>query len=285
MRTIRLGIGLSFLSYALFAVSDASVKLIKGGLPPYESAFFGALFGLAVLPLLKRPGDRWTDIFTTVNRPLWLLRFIAYPAGVIGSVTAFTHLSMAEAFVLIFLQPAYITILAVVFLHERSTWARWAAVITGFVGVLIVLRPGFRELSIGHLGALFGGLSGAISMICFRALGGREKRLSQYGAGVTGALIVCGALMFGHFVPPTLAQWAMLASYGVLAGVAILVSMAATRRAPAATLGPTQYSQMLWAIAFGYLLFGDKLDLFMAVGCVFIIGSGLLTVLTGRSTR
>lgn len=282
MRTTRLGIGLSFLSYALFAISDASVKLIKGGLPPYESAFFGALFGLAVLPLLKRPGEPWRAIFTTINRPMWFLRFVAYPVGVIGSVIAFTHLSMAEAFVLIFLQPTYITIMAVLFLNERSTRARWAAVVIGFIGVLIVLRPGFRELSIGHLGALFGGLSGSISLISFRALGGRENRMAQYGAGILGGLTVCGLLTLGHFVPPTPAQWGLLASYGLLAALAIMVSMASARRAPAAVLGPTQYSQMLWAIAFGYLLFGDHLDIFTAIGCVFIIGSGVMTLMTGH---
>lgn len=285
MQRIRLGIGLSFLSYALFAISDASVKLIRGGLPPFESALIGALFGLAVLPALKQPCDHWSDIFRTVNRPLWLLRFLAFPAGVIGSVTAFTHLSMAEAFVLIFLQPAYITILGVVFLKERSSLMRWGAVITGFLGVMIVLRPGLRELSIGHLGALVGGLSGAVSMICFRALGGQEKRLSQYGAGIMGGIAVCGVLTLGHYVPPAPAQWGLLASYGLLAGVAVAISMAAARRAPVAVLGPTQYSQMLWAILLGYVLFGDRLDLFTALGSLFIIASGLMTLLGGRQNR
>lgn len=98
-----------------------------------------------------------------------------------------------------------------------------------------------------------------------------------------GGLTVCGLLTLGHFVPPSQAQWGLLASYGLLAALAIIVSMASARRAPAAVLGPTQYSQMLWAIAFGYLLFGDHLDIFTAIGSVFIIGSGVMTLMTGST--
>jgi hypothetical protein len=96
------GVLLGCASFAVFSLSDACVKSIKGGLPPYESAFFGAVFGLTILPFLLRKGDHWIDILSTTNLPLWLVRFLAYPMGLIGSVTAFTHLSMAEAFVLIF---------------------------------------------------------------------------------------------------------------------------------------------------------------------------------------
>ena len=102
--------------------------------------------------------------------------------GVIGSVTAFTHLSMAEALVLIFSQPAYITVMSVFFLKERVGFRRWSAVALGFLGVLIVLRPGFRPLSIGHLGALFAGLGGAVSVVAFRAARGKEKNVSLFGA-------------------------------------------------------------------------------------------------------
>ncbi len=273
------GVLLAFASFAVFSFSDACVKLIAGELPPYESAFFGALFGLAVLPFLRRGTDRWSDILSTMNRPLWLVRFFAYPAGVIGSVTAFTHLSMAEAFVLIFLSPAYITVMSVLFLKERVGFRRWGAVVIGFIGVLIVLRPGFRELSIGHLGAVFAGLSGAVSVVAFRAVGGKEKPLSLFGAGILGAIIVCGLLSVPGFAWPDAGQWAKLAGYGLLAAWANILTMRAARYVPAAYIGPPQYSQMLWAILLGYLLFGDGVDLPMLVGIVLIVGSGLLTLM------
>jgi drug/metabolite transporter (DMT)-like permease len=256
--------------------------LIEGQLTPYESAFFGAFFGLFALPFVRKRGDRWRDVFLTTNRPLWLLRFVASSVGSIGSVTAFTHLSMAEAFALIFLLPAFVTIMSVTFLKEQVGIRRWSAVIIGFIGVLIVLRPGFREMSVGHLGAIAAGLSGAVSIVIFRAMGPAEKNISLYGAGVLGWLIICGIAMIPGFVPPTGEQWLLLAGYGLLAAVANILTIHAAKYAPAAVIGPTQYSQMLWAILFGYLIFGDHVDGYMLAGIVLIVGSGMLTLVRER---
>jgi len=276
------GILLAFAAFAAFSFSDASVKLIDGGLPPYESAFFGAVFGLAALPFLMRPDDRWSDILRTSNRRMWLLRFVAYPIGVMGSVTAFTHLSMAEAFALIFLQPAFVTIMSILILKEKVGLRRWAAVLIGFIGVLIVLRPGFRELSIGHLGALLAGLGGAIAVVTFRAAPVGEKHISLYGAGVLGAVILCGLIMIPGFRMPSLEQWVWLAGYGLLAALANVLLMHAAFRAPAAYVAPAQYSQMLWALLLGYLVFGDSIDAIMLLGTACIIASGILTLLRER---
>ncbi|WJR66628.1 DMT family transporter [Neorhizobium sp. CSC1952] len=272
------GVMLAFAAFAAYAFSDASVKMIHGVLSPYQSSFIGAVFGLAGFPFLMKPGDRVTDAFRTSNRALWLLRFVAQAAGTIGSVVAFTHLSMAEAFVLIFLLPCFVTIMSVVFLKEQVGIKRWSAVVIGFIGTLIVLRPGFRELSIGHLGAVFGGLSGAISIICYRAIGPTEKNISMYSAGVLGVLVICGVLMVADFRIPTSEQWLYLAGFGLLAALAAILLMKAANYAPAAMIGPTQYSQMIWAVLFGYLVFGDHVDLPMLLGILLICGSGLLTL-------
>lgn len=169
------GILLAFASYAAFAVSDACVKFLDGTLSPYEIAFYGAVLGSLAIPFVKKPEDQWLDMFRTSNIKLWLLRTLTAAMGVIGSVVAFTHLSMAEAFALIFLLPTFVTILSVIFLKEQVGWRRWSAVVIGFIGVMVVLRPGFRELSIGHLGALGAGLGGAFSIIIFRAMGKRKS--------------------------------------------------------------------------------------------------------------
>lgn len=278
-KSATMGLLLGFAAFAAFSFSDASVKMIEGTLPPYESAFVGALFGMVVLPFLRRTGERPSDIWRTVNRPLWLLRFIAYPVGVIGSVTAFTHLSMAEAFVLIFLQPAFVTVISVIWLHEPVGPRRWFAVVLGFIGVLIVLRPGMRELTLGHLGALIAGMSGAVSVITYRAVGGRETRLSLIGAGVMGGVIICGLIALPGFVWPDGGQWLRLAGYGLFAALANVLLMHAAFRAPAAWISTTQYSQMLWAIVLGWLIWNDRIDGPTAVGIVLIVGSGLLTLM------
>ncbi len=277
------GVSLAFLSFAAFSWSDASVKMIEGALTPFEMGFWGAVFMLAGFPFLLKKDDRWYDAFRSTNRPLWILRFFSAAMGTIGSVAAFTYLSMAEAFALIFLLPSFVTIMSVIFLKETVGIRRWSAVVIGFIGVLVVLRPGFRELSIGHLGAVFAGLSGAISIIVYRAMGPTEKNISLYGAGIVGVLVVLGILMIPDFRWPTLIEWVMLAGYGLLAAFATIMLMYAANHAPAAMIGPPQYSQMLWAILFGYLVFGDTVDLPMLVGIVLIISSGLLTLARERA--
>jgi S-adenosylmethionine uptake transporter len=151
-------------------------------------------------------------------------------------------------------------------------------VLVGFAGVLVVLRPGFRELGLGHLAALICGLSGAVSIVALRMAGPDEKRISLYGAGIIGPLIAGGLLMLTHFRWPNAHEWGLLAGYGLLAGLAGVLLMLATLRAPANRVAPTQYSQMLWAILFGYWLFGDGLDWPMLVGIVLILGAGLFTL-------
>ncbi|WP_395697777.1 DMT family transporter [Methylocella sp.] len=276
------GILLAFAAFAVFAFSDASVKLIDGELPPIESAFFGAVFACVLIPFLLRKEDRWTDIFVTRYRALWIVRFCCYPLGVIGAVMAFTKLSMAEAFILIFLQPMFVTIMSTVFLKEQIGVRRWSAVAIGFAGVLIVLRPGFRELSIGHVGAVAAGLFTGVSVITYRVIGSEDKPVSLFGAGMLGGVVVCGVAMLYGFQWPTIEQWILLAGYGLLAAGANLLLMYATFNAPAGYISPTQYSQMLWAILLDYLLFKAKVDAPTVIGIAFIIGSGILTIARER---
>jgi drug/metabolite transporter (DMT)-like permease len=179
---------------------------------------------------------------------------------------------MAEAFALIFLLPAFVTILSVVFLKEQVGWRRWLAVAIGFAGVLVVLRPGFRELSIGHLGALAGGMGGAVGIIIFRVMGKSEKRISLYTSGLVGPIVICGALMLPTY----------LAGYGLLAALANILLMLAANHAPASAIASPQYSQMIWAILFGYFVFHDHIDMAMLIGIVLIVISGLFTFIRER---
>lgn len=276
------GVIIAFSAYAVFAFSDASIKVLHGGVPAYQIAFIGALFGTAALPFIKAKDDSWFDVVRSSNRWLWLLRFVCGAVGAIASIITFTLLPMAEAFCLLFLLPSFVTILSVIFLKEDVRWQRWAAVIVGFAGVLVVLRPGFRELSVGHLAAAIGGLTAAISIVVLRKMGPAEKRLSLYGAALLGTLIVSGLLMLSQVVVPTPHQWLFLASYGLLGAAGNVLLMTAARLAPANLVAPPQYSQMLWAIAFGYLIFDDTIDLPMAGGIILIICSGLLTLARER---
>lgn len=272
------GVLLGFACFAAYAISDAFVKAVHGAVPPYESVFFGGLLGLAALPFVMDKGDRWHDMFTARRPALWWVRALAGAVGNIASVTAFTLLPMAEVFSMIFLMPIFVTILSVLLLKEHVGWRRWTAVFVGFAGVLVVLRPGFRVLGLGHLAAIICGIAAALSVVALRMAGSEEKRVSLYGAGTIGPLVAGGVLMLPHFVWPDLHQSLLLAGYGLLAALAGVLLMHATLLAPANRVAPTQYSQMLWAIAFGYWFFGDHLDWPMLAGIAMILGAGLFTL-------
>ncbi len=271
------GVLLGFMAFAAYALSDAFVKALRGSLPAYEAVFFGAALGLTALPFLKGDGDRWREVLFAQRKGLWLVRAIASAVGGIAAVMAFTALPMAEAFALIFLLPIFVTILSVLVLKEHVGWRRWSAVLAGFIGVLVVLRPGFRVLGVGHLAAIVCGLAGAISMIALRLSGPHEKRITLYGAGMVGSMLITGMLMLADFRWPQPGQWLLLLGYGLLAAVAAVLLMLATQKAPANHVAPTQYSQMLWAVLLGYAFFDDRLDWPMAIGIAIILGAGLFT--------
>lgn len=118
----------------------------------------------------------------------------------------------------------------------------------------------------------------AVNIIGMRAAGPGESRAALYGSNVFGVLVICGVAMAPVFAWPTAEQWFLLAGYGLLAAFANVLLMIATQSAPAAYIGPTQYSQMLWGILLGYLIFGDGVDAPMIVGMALIVASGLLTL-------
>ena len=271
------GVLLGFMAFAAYAFSDAFVKALRGSLPAYEAVFIGAALGLFALPFIKGRDDRWRDAVLAQRQALYLVRALASAVGSIAAVIAFTALPMAEAFALIFLMPVFVTILSVLVLKEQVGWRRWSAVVAGFIGVLVVLRPGFRTLGIGHLAATVCGLSGAISMIALRLAGPHEKRVSLFGAGIFGSMLVSGALMLADFRWPQPGQWTLLLGYGLLSALGSVLLMLATRLAPANHVAPTQYSQMLWAVLLGYVVFHDPLDWPMALGIAIILGAGLFT--------
>lgn len=273
------GVPLAFIAYAAFALSDASVRLLEGAFSPFQVTFTGALLGLVALPFVRTPGDRMRDVFSATRRSLWLARAIGSAVGGISSVIAFTRLPMPEAFALIFLMPLLVTLLSVLFLKEQVGPWRWAAVGIGFVGVLMVLRPGLREFDLGHGAAMVCALASAIVIVLFRAGGAGEKRISMLGAGLVGPLVLNGAalLWLQAFRWPDGHEAVLLAGYGLLAILGQALLMLASQRVAVSRIAPPQYSQMIWAVALSYLVFHQSVDAATFAGIAVIIGAGLLT--------
>ena len=273
------GIALGFAAYAVFSCGDAAIKALGGALPVFEIVFFVTLFAAIAVPFNRPAGERWRDIFRMHRPALVLLRAASGTiAGILG-VTAFTTLPFAEAYALIFLAPLFATMLSFLFLNETVGWRRLLAVFVGLAGVLLVIRPGFRELLPGHLAAIGVAACSATTVIVLRVLGPTEKRITLMSVAILLPLAVNGVLMLGNFRVPAAGDFIWLASAGLLAGTGGILLMAATRLAPANRIAPGQYGQIVVAIVFGAVFFDEFPDALALAGIALVVLSGLFTFL------
>ncbi|HVX82054.1 MAG TPA: DMT family transporter [Devosiaceae bacterium] len=273
------GIGYAFVAYALFAIADASVKGVGPGLSAFESSFILTVASIAVVPFLKARDESWTGMLHMRRPVLTLARATASTLAGIFSVVALTRIPIAEAYSLIFLAPVIALILSVLVLSEAVGWRRWSSVAAGIAGVLIVTRPGFHALNIGHLSALAASLCVAASVIALRQLGPDERPSTIYAWLTIVSLAVNLALMLAYgWVAPTPLQWGLLVLCGVAAGGGQIFLMAATRVAPANQVAPLQYNQLGWAIVYGAVFFLELPDLPTIIGLLFVASSGLFLI-------
>ncbi len=271
------GILLGFAAFGIFSCGDACVKALGGRLTVFEIGFFTTLFAFIAVPFVKRPSERWREMFRMHSPKLVLLRTLAgVTAGVLG-IYSFTHLPLAEVYALIFLAPLFVTILSIPFLGETVGWRRGLAILVGFLGVLLVVRPGFRELLPAHLAATGIALCGAITVLVLRALGPTEKRITLMGVVFFASLTVNGAIMLTDFHLPAPTDFVLTAVAGLCGGTGHMLLMAATRAAPANRIAPAQYSQIVWALILGALFFGELPDATAFAGIALVTLAGLFT--------
>lgn len=279
MTSLQRGVLLALGAYAAYSVSDAFIKLLHGSVPLFQLLFLGSVLGLAALPLVRRDGERWTDVWRPRRKAIWWMRVLAGVVNSLGALVAFTHLPMAEAFALIFLMPLFVTLLSVLVLHEHVGWRRWSALVLGFIGVLVVLRPGLRELHWGHAGAILCGLGGACGVILMRRAGNDESRLTLYSNHLVGNVLIAGVAMLPELTWLTTQQWTYVLGYGLLSAVGGVLLMQATLQTAVSHVAPTQYSQMIWAVLLGRWLFHDRLDALTWLGIGIIMATGLFTLI------
>jgi len=269
------GIGLVLMAFALFSTMDTMAKWLTGGYPLAQIVLTNALFSqttmLLILPLF---GGR--RALRTRRPGLHLLRGAITVCGAFGVFFAFNRMPMADVYAIIFAAPFMITALSVPMLGESVGWRRWAAIVAGFIGVLVMLRPGGGIIDFGALGALAAALGHAVSMLIVRRMGGEDPGVTFAFYSNISALSISGTVLLasGGFVPPAPSDLLLFAGCGITGGLGLVCITTGFSRAPAAVLAPFQYSQMLWGVTYGYLVFGDRPDAWLAVGGGIVIGSG-----------
>lgn len=275
------GVLLAFLAFASFSMADALIKATGPAMSVFEIAFFTTSFSIIPAILTKR-GERWRDLYKLQHPRLVHLRCATAICGTACVMYAFTHIPFADVYAIGFLTPIMVTLLGVLVLKEHVALHRWLLLIISFLGVVLVIRPGVRDLQLGHLAILCSVLFGGVTTIILRHVAPRERRVSLVGLQVLYSGLFNGLLMIPLFVLPSLEQLAIFLGIGLLGGTGGLLLIAAARLSPASLVAPVQYSQLIWAIVFGAAFFGEYPDYVAIIGMVIVLSAGLANVLTEK---
>jgi len=198
---------------------------------------------------------------------------------------AASGMPLADTMAIVFIYPFLITALAPVLLGERVGLSIWIAVVTGFLGVLVVMRPGFMAVDIHVFMALLTGASFALVLLITRMLAVASPATVTATWTATLGLVVISLFLPFIWVTPTVGQILLLAAMSILAAVSQLLTMQAFRKVHAPVLAPFGYSEIVTATAVGFLLFGDFPEPIVWLGIMVILASGIYIAVAGRPNR
>ncbi len=272
------GIALFTISIALFAAMDVMIKTVAATYPTFQIIFFRSLFALLPLSLaVSRMGGLKA---LRTRRPLGhALRSVVGVGAMACFFYSFSAMPLVDVYAIAFASPLFLAAMAGPLLGERVGWRRWSAVAVGFVGVLVILRPGLGMLSGVALVCLLGAFLYALAMVMIRLLGRTESTVAIVLYFTLTCAVVGGVGMIPDWVTPkTPGDLALLVSIGVTGGVAQLFITSAFKSAPAATLAPFEYSALVWGLGFGWIFFGEWPDALVFAGAAIVAGSGLYIV-------
>lgn len=278
------GILLMLAGMFLFTINDAIGKWLiadysVGQLMAVRS--FAAL--LILIPYLWRKGIL-RDVIKVKNPLLQLLRVAFVIAEVSLFYLAVRHLPLADVFMFYLASPIFVTALSVIVLRERVGALRWLAVLAGFVGVTLIFPPSGAALTLPALFALAGSLSLAAMMILARSLRdvGGFSLITYQTVGV--ALAGTVTLPFAWLTPGPI-DMALLCLLGIVATVAHFILNKAVSVAPTSVVAPYQYTSIIWAMALGYMVWGDVPTSQALFGAALVIGAGLFILYRERKLQ
>ena len=274
LRSVRHGIFYVLGSVLVFSAVNVLVKWTAADYPITQVLFFRNAFALlpAIALVAAQGGLR---VLRTARPGAHLLRGLFGVAAMATLFLSFQMMPLADATAISFVQPLFLTALSVPFLGERVGIYRWSAVLVGFIGVLIMVQPGAGTLDPGGAVGLASALLMAGAFIMVRRLASTESSsaIVFYFAVISTAATAL-LLPFG-WRTPTWADFGLLALLGLAGGTGQYLMTQAFRLAPAAVIAPFNYTAMIWAALFGYLIWGDLPTPALLAGGSIVMASGL----------
>ncbi len=280
-------ISYNLLAWAILPFMDTIAKYLSSDLSFFQITwaryFFTVFFTLPFMFFFFRKNLTWTT-----QPKLQILRGLTLLFANVLFFYSISVISMAKALTLAFIAPLITTALSPVFLGEKVGFRRWSAVIIGFVGSLIVIRPGFIEFNLASIAALGTGFFYGIYLIITRKLHSSDSPLlTLLLTGVVGVVVASFLVPF-VWTNPTTYQWSLLALMGIFACLGHLFLILSLKYADASKLAPFGYFEIVTNVILGYYFFGDFPHYWTWVGLTIIVCSGIYisvrekTILIGK---
>ena len=264
----------SLLGWMFLPVMDGFAKFLSDDLPilqiTWARYFFTVVFTLPIMIFFFKKQLVWSD-----KPKLQILRGLILLSANICFFYAISIISLAKALTLAFVAPLIVTAFSPIMLGEKVGFRRWTAVVVGFVGSLVVIRPGFVELNFASLAALGTGILYGFYLIITRKLSTSDNPLlTLLMTGMVGAILVSAIIPF-YWVKPSLNQWSLMAGIGVFACIGHFFLILSLKYADASKLAPLGYTEIIPNVLIGYYFFSELPDNWTYLGLFIIILSGL----------
>jgi len=280
-RQVAQAIGLMISAMLLLPGIDAIAKWLSSSISAGQVTWCRFLFQtLFLLPFILQA----RGLFVVSSLWLHALRGALLVAATLFFFSGLVYLPLADAISIFFVEPLMVTILSAIFLKETFGWRRLIAILVGFIGALVIIRPTFADVGWPAMYPVFAAGCFSFYILLTRKLVAKEDPVKlQFYAGMFG-LIVCSILLVGlsgleirslSVVQPTLTEWGLLCALGLIATVGHILVVYAFKYAPVSILAPFQYVEIIGSTVLGFWLFGDFPDGATWVGILIIVGSGV----------
>lgn len=269
----RRGILWMLLTTLCFISLDTLAKYLTESYPVPQVVWARYVFHVVLLALYL--GFRLQSVMRSARPRLQWLRSVLLVGATGLFFSALSFIQLAEATAVMFVAPLIVTGLSMPLLGERVGPRRWAGVAIGFLGALVIIRPGAAAMEPAALLALGAACCYALYQIATRVLARHDAPLTTLAySALVGAAASTAVVPF-FWVTPDLAGWSAMVGMGFFAGIGHFALIKAFSAGPAATISPFGYFTLIWATLFGYAAFGDLPDLWTVAGALVIAGSGL----------
>ena len=272
------GVSIGFLGYTLFVVLDTIIKkYLANDYSVFQINFFICLFSFIPTIITIHFLHAWK----TLKNDLILIQLLRGIFGLISGafvVNSFRSHALNEIYPIMFSAPLFLIILSHFFLGEKVGIRRWSAVLIGFIGVLIVSRPGTIHFTMSYLGLFVSAFLIAINIALVRKFSKNHSSISFTFYAFLSAAIINGLLAMNNYVAMTLNDTMILILCGIICGVGGNFLTMASKNLESSVFAPIQYTQLFSGIILGYLVFSDLPDIYEIIGSTIIILSGVYII-------